>query len=92
MDLVIFNEQYKKRTIKCNFVGTAMKPNLISTITCPFCFFAEEKTMETDSCLFFYQCPNCKSTLKPKEGDCCVFCSYGTEKCPAIQLGSNCCK
>lgn len=30
-------------------------------------------------------CPNCNQLLKPKEGDCCVFCSYGDIPCPPIQ-------
>ena len=29
--------------------------------------------------------------LKPKEGDCCVFCSYGSVKCPPIQSEKKCC-
>ena len=29
--------------------------------------------------------------LKPLKGDCCVFCSYGTVKCPPIQQGQSCC-
>lgn len=37
--------------------------------------------MPTDACQYFYQCTNCKEVLKPKPGDCCVFCSYGTVKC-----------
>lgn len=57
---------------------------LLSTITCPQCGHAKEETMPTDSCLFFYECENCRTRLKPKPGDCCVFCSYGTEKCPSV--------
>ncbi|WP_327036906.1 GDCCVxC domain-containing (seleno)protein [Methylomarinum vadi] len=30
--------------------------------------------------------------MKPKKGDCCVFCSYGTVPCPPIQeSGDGCC-
>ncbi|WP_430623644.1 GDCCVxC domain-containing (seleno)protein [Marivirga lumbricoides] len=31
--------------------------------------------------------------LKPKEGDCCVYCSYGSAPCPPVQLDSDqaCC-
>jgi hypothetical protein len=25
--------------------------------------------------------------LRPKPGDCCVFCSYGDMKCPPMQGG-----
>jgi hypothetical protein len=56
-----------------------------SVITCPQCGFAKEELMSTDACEFFYQCTNCKTVLKPKPGDCCVFCSYGSVQCPPKQ-------
>jgi hypothetical protein len=28
--------------------------------------------------------------LKPKQGDCCVYCSYGTVKCPPMQASKSC--
>jgi hypothetical protein len=40
--------------------------------------------MPTDACQFFYECSNCKTLLRPKPGDCCVFCSYGSVKCPPL--------
>lgn len=64
---------------------------LTSTITCPNCNFEKDETMPTNSCQFFYQCQNCNILLKPKENDCCVFCSYGSHKCPSIQEEDNCC-
>lgn len=56
-----------------------------SILKCPFCGFEKEETMPPDSCHFFYECNNCKKVLKPKPGDCCVFCSYGSVKCPPKQ-------
>jgi hypothetical protein len=41
--------------------------------------------MPTDACLYFLDCPGCGKTLKPKAGDCCVFCSYGDLPCPPVQ-------
>ena len=64
---------------------------LESIITCPSCGFAKQETMPTDACQWFYECVGCKSLLKPKRGDCCVFCSYGTVKCPPIQEQKDCC-
>lgn len=64
---------------------------LLSTITCPLCGFKKEETMPTNSCQFFYKCSFCSTVLKPKRGDCCVFCSYGSVPCPPIQLGRGCC-
>ena len=37
------------------------------------------------------ECERCKTLLRPKAGDCCVFCSYGSVKCPPVQArGSSC--
>lgn len=64
---------------------------LKSKITCPNCGHKKEEIMPTDACQFFYECESCRSILKPKQSDCCVFCSYGTVKCPPIQNKENCC-
>lgn len=64
---------------------------LESVITCPKCGHKKSESMPTDSCQFFYECESCENVLKPKSGDCCVYCSYGTVKCPPIQQGSSCC-
>ncbi|WP_188797052.1 GDCCVxC domain-containing (seleno)protein [Dyella nitratireducens] len=67
---------------------------LQSEITCPHCGFATVETMPLDACVFFYDCPSCNALLRPKSGDCCVFCSYGSVKCPPIQLNpasATCC-
>jgi hypothetical protein len=68
-------------------------PILKSTLTCPDCGTQAVETMPTDACLYFYTCTGCGSRLKPKHGDCCVFCSYGSVPCPPIQLGDGnaCC-
>lgn len=66
---------------------------LQSTLTCPACGHVKEETMPADACQWFYECEHCKAVLRPKAGDCCVFCSYGTHKCPPIQAegASSCC-
>ena len=51
-------------------------------ITCPHCGYAKEEAMPVDACVFFYRCTKCQTMLKPKAGDCCVFCSYGDRPCP----------
>jgi len=58
---------------------------LDATIRCPACGFAKLETMPTDACVHFYECTNCHSFLRPKPGDCCVFCSYGSSQCPPKQ-------
>lgn len=64
---------------------------LISNITCPECGFTKEENMSENSCLWFYECTHCKKLLKPLDGDCCVFCSYGSIKCPPVQSDGFCC-
>ena len=67
------------------------EPVLDSIVTCPHCGHAQQETMPTDSCLYFYECSNCKTLLRPNAGHCCVFCSFGSVKCPPIQMQKNCC-
>jgi hypothetical protein len=64
---------------------------LTSTITCPECRHKSSETMPTDACQFFYDCKGCGTRLKPKSGDCCVFCSYGNVPCPPIQENPDAC-
>jgi hypothetical protein len=66
-------------------------PELVSVIRCPKCGFEKQETMPTDACQYYYDCAGCKALLRPLAGDCCVFCSYGTVKCPPKQLDRACC-
>ncbi len=58
---------------------------LQSELCCPKCEYRTEEEMPTDSCLYYYECKGCGALLKPRPGDCCVFCSYGTVACPPVQ-------
>ncbi|MCV2866602.1 GDCCVxC domain-containing (seleno)protein [Defluviimonas sp. WL0075] len=66
-------------------------PQLHSTITCPDCGHQETETMPLDACQWFYECKRCKAVLRPKPGDCCVYCSYGSIPCPPVQTTGRCC-
>ena len=65
-------------------------PILESVLTCPSCGAVKQEVMPTDACQWYYECTGCKTLLKPKVGDCCVFCSYGSVKCPPIQEARSC--
>ena len=68
---------------------------LESTIVCPVCGATHLESMPEDYCQYYYECTSCKTLLKPKAGDCCVFCSYGSVPCPPIQTaepGTDCCR
>ncbi|HKI61773.1 MAG TPA: GDCCVxC domain-containing (seleno)protein [Mariprofundaceae bacterium] len=54
-----------------------------SSITCPECGYSKKEIMPTDAC---------HALLKPKAGDCCVYCSYGDVPCPPIQQNQSCCE
>lgn len=64
---------------------------LDSAIRCPNCGNTSTERMPTDACQFFYDCRRCGTRLKPKDGDCCVFCSYGTVPCPPVQKSGGGC-
>lgn len=51
-------------------------------LTCPKCGHIQIVDMPSDACQFFYECVNCKTVLRPKKEDCCVFCSYADSPCP----------
>jgi hypothetical protein len=71
---------------------TSDTPILRSEITCPECGAKSVEEMPTDACQYFYDCRHCGRVLKPKPGDCCVFCSYGTLPCPPVQMETGCCR
>ena len=67
-------------------------PILSSVITCPECGHSASETMPTNACWYVYQCHGCSVELRPKKGDCCVFCSYGSVPCPPVQTAHACCE
>jgi hypothetical protein len=58
---------------------------LETVLTCPSCGVQATETMPEGACRYFYECADCGAGLKPRAGDCCVFCSYGTVVCPPKQ-------
>lgn len=60
-----------------------------AVLICPKCKTKHKEEMPTDACQFFYKCNVCGEMLKPKEGECCVFCSYADSKCPPEQEKEN---
>jgi CheY-like chemotaxis protein len=60
-----------------------------SVLTCPGCGFAKTIAMPTDACLIAYVCEACGAVLRPKAGDCCVFCSFGSVPCPPVQAARS---
>jgi DNA-directed RNA polymerase subunit M/transcription elongation factor TFIIS len=72
-----------KSEVKSNIADSSKATT--SEITCPKCGHKKTETLPTDVCVLSYTCEKCKTVLHPKEGDCCVFCTYGDHKCPSKQ-------
>jgi hypothetical protein len=62
-----------------------MNLTMQATLTCPECGLSSLETMPENACRHFYTCQTCGTTLRPLEGDCCVFCSYSDQLCPPKQ-------
>lgn len=60
---------------------------MTSVLTCPKCDHAAKLEMPIDACTYLHECTNCGALLRAKDGDCCVFCSYGSVPCPPVQAG-----
>jgi thioredoxin-related protein len=58
----------------------------ICEITCPYCGHKKKESLPTEVCQIRYECENCSKTLTPEGGDCCVFCTHSTHKCPSKQV------
>jgi hypothetical protein len=78
------------------YISSSMSPSnnptniiLESVIRCPSCSFESVEQMPTNACQYLYECRQCGARLKPKPGDCCVFCSYGSVPCPPVQADSS---
>lgn len=63
--------------------------DLTATITCPTCHAVATETMPTDRCQYLYECRACGAIVKPKPGDCCVYCSYANRPCPIMQQSGS---
>lgn len=71
--------------------GASAPVELISILRCPSCATEHPEQMPVDACRFFHECRACGTLLRPRPGDCCVFCSYGSVPCPPVQTGRGCC-
>ncbi len=60
-----------------------MSATKTAVITCPLCGAKTDAVMPEGACQFFWDCPGCGDVLRPKAGDCCVFCSYADRACPS---------
>lgn len=64
-----------------------MEKEIVTTanVTCPSCGHVQSAQMPIDACQHFFICDKCEENMTPKDGDCCIFCSYGDSKCPPKQ-------
>jgi len=55
-------------------------------VTCPVCKTQVREHMVSETPKLIYHCPKCLTWLSPKKGDHCIYDSYGSVKCPPIQV------
>ncbi|WP_370652568.1 GDCCVxC domain-containing (seleno)protein [Polynucleobacter sp.] len=58
-----------------------LSQNQHSIITCPNCQGHEILEIPQGYPQHLYRCPSCSIILKPKSGDCCIFCSFANVDC-----------
>ncbi|MFL6467072.1 MAG: GDCCVxC domain-containing (seleno)protein [Pyrinomonadaceae bacterium] len=66
-----------------NTIATSTDLPQLSMLTCPECGYQKTESVPLDTCVFFYECTSCRKLLRPLPGDCCVYCSFGSAKCPS---------
>ena len=77
------NIQEEKSTYKR--LENSTESSETTQIQCPLCGHIKTENLPTDICVIAYTCDSCHTELFPIKGDCCVYCSYGTHKCPSKQ-------
>ena len=55
-------------------------------VTCPVCKTQVQEHMVSETTKLIYHCKVCLAWLSPKEGDHCIYDSYGSVNCPQIQV------
>ena len=58
---------------------------LETTLKCPHCGVEQRATMPMSGKKMAQDCRYCYKPMAAKEGSHCVFCSYGSVKCPEVQ-------
>lgn len=56
-----------------------------TVIKCPSCGYFQMETMPDGEPVVQWKCPNCGKIAEPRDGDDCVYCSYGSVRCPTAQ-------
>ena len=74
-----------QKQAECCVIESSEEKSGTSKITCPKCGHEEIESLPTDVCVIKYRCKKCYAELTPKKGDCCVYCTHGTHKCPSMQ-------
>ncbi|WP_305849436.1 GDCCVxC domain-containing (seleno)protein [Polynucleobacter sp. MG-Unter2-18] len=59
--------------------------SLHTTITCPHCRGQETLEISVGYSQHLYRCPSCSTILRSRSGDCCIFCSFGSQDCSSAE-------
>lgn len=62
------------------------KTQMVTLIICNDCQHAFVTEMPLIEEVHQIVCIHCESVMTTNKDQCCVYCSYGSEKCPKMQL------
>ena len=67
-------------------MGEGRSVTLKCRLTCPGCGHVTSEVMPTDTSPYFHDCVGCGRLIRPRIGDCCVYCSHGDVPCTPVQV------
>lgn len=62
-----------------------MHIELHSVVKCPECGAFQMEEMPEEALVLAWECPGCGRVIRAAEGACCIYCSWGSVRCPRAQ-------
>jgi hypothetical protein len=60
-----------------------------TVVKCPHCGYFQSEPLDEGTIVLHWRCPGCGALVEPNAGDCCVYCSHGSEKCLQAQRAAG---
>lgn len=65
--------------------GALRIPETTAVLTCPHCGASYDVEMPVGIRMLELPCKECGNIIRPRNGDCCAFCSWADTGCPTSQ-------
>lgn len=90
MDEIVKKPSLKRKSLKTTKTKHERTPAIDHHL--PRMRSTKKRNHADSACQFFYKCVNFRVDLRPRAGECCVFCSYSSSNCPLVQRNAGCAK